>query len=233
MSIVTKQGDKGITSLWGGMRVPKDHMRIESCGALDELCSFLGLAKAHMHERATRRAIDSIQKDLFILGAEIATDAGRAAQLKRRLSQGEIARLEGVIQQLEARRVQPRMRFVIPGGTCTSSIFDVARAIARRLERRVVTLAKKHMIVNDCIGTYLNRLSDCLFLMARSGEQQDDSRIQRGTTMAKNQKYVCIPCGRQVTVDACGVSEESLWCCGMPMQRKPQAARKKKASQKR
>lgn len=167
MSIVTKAGDKGRTSLSCGKKVAKDDLRIEACGALDEVCSFLGLAKAASKNKNTRNIVHSIQKELFILGAEVAMSAPGRTRAKKRIDKSSVCVLEREIKDLELRRSIKIRSFCVPGSNGASGALDVARAVTRRAERRCVTLARKGMIDNPSIVIYLNRLSDLLYLLAR------------------------------------------------------------------
>jgi cob(I)alamin adenosyltransferase len=168
MSIVTKTGDKGETSLYCGKRVSKDDIRVEICGALDETSSFLGMAKNALKDKNTKRVVHSIQKELIVLGAEVATSAAGSGKIKKRISEGSICVLEKEIDRLEGKRVIKMRSFCIPGDSVASSALDIARAVTRRAERRYVTMFKRGMVKNSDIITYLNRLSDLLYLLARS-----------------------------------------------------------------
>ncbi|UCC94555.1 MAG: cob(I)yrinic acid a,c-diamide adenosyltransferase [Candidatus Omnitrophota bacterium] len=172
MNIVTKKGDRGITSLCGGRRVKKDHIRVEVCGMLDELSSFLGLSKSLVNNNEMKKIIGSIQKDLFIIGAEIATESKLIKHLKKRIDNDSIRSLDGIIENLERKRKSKKRCFVMPGSTVISSILDIARTITRRVERKTVALKRRKMLNNPSLFTYLNRLSDLLYLLARSCERK-------------------------------------------------------------
>jgi len=171
VSIVTKRGDKGETSLYCGKRVDKDDIRVEICGALDEVSSFLGMAKNASKDKNTKRIVHSIQKELMVLGAEVAAGAAGSGKIKKRVDKGSICVLEEEIDRLEGKRAIKIRSFCIPGDGTASSALDVARAITRRAERRSVTLLKKGMVKNPNIVIYLNRLSDLLYLLARFNEE--------------------------------------------------------------
>ncbi len=172
MSIVTKTGDKGTTSLYCGKRVDKDHIRVEICGALDEVSSFLGMAKNASKDKGTKSTIHLIQKELIPLCAEFATSAASSNKIKKKIDKDSICVLEKEICLLEDKSVVKMKSFSIPGKGMASSSLDVARAITRRAERRCVTLAKRGMIKNPNIVIYLNRLSDLLYLLARINEKK-------------------------------------------------------------
>jgi len=171
MSITTKTGDKGMTSLFWGERLSKDHIRIDTCGTLDELCSFIGLAKSIIRNRATKEILETIQKDLFVIGAEIATQAKFINRLENRIDNSYVKRLEDNISDLERKLKLKECCFLLPGENFISAVFDVARTVARRAERMVVSLKNKNRLKNQYILVYLNRLSDLLYLLARSHEK--------------------------------------------------------------
>lgn len=172
MGIVTKAGDRGATSLYCGSRVSKDDIRVEICGALDEVSSFLGMAKNASKDKGTKRIVHSVQKELIILAAEVATSSAGSGKIKKRVDKSSIRVIEREIGRLEGKRIARLKSFCIPGKSAVSSVLDVARAITRRAERRSVTLSKKGMIKNPDIVVYLNRLSDLLYLLARANENK-------------------------------------------------------------
>ncbi len=167
MGIVTKSGDKGRTSLYRGKRVGKDHLRIEICGGLDELSSYLGTAKNLIKDLSVRKIIESLQKDLFLVGAEVVCEKEAAMKLKRRIGSHQVKVIEKQIKELEKKKITLKKGFVIPGRTLYSGLLDVSRALTRRIERRVVALARKQNINNANLLVYLNRISDLLYLLAR------------------------------------------------------------------
>ncbi|MFA5039139.1 MAG: cob(I)yrinic acid a,c-diamide adenosyltransferase [Candidatus Omnitrophota bacterium] len=169
MSIVTKKGDGGKTSLFFGGIVPKDHPRVELCGTLDELSSFLGISKSLIKDPGIKECLEAVQKDLLVIGAEVATAVKFVKILKKRIDEKNTKRLEDCICGLEAGRKRT-FCFSVPGKTLVASCLDVARTIARRAERRAVSLAKRKLLKNREILAYLNRLSDLLYLLARKSE---------------------------------------------------------------
>ena len=125
MSIVTKKGDRGLTFLYWGGRVGKDNLRVEAYGTLDELCSFLGLAKSLIKERKVKELLESIQRDLFVISAEVATKVQFVRKLKKRIDKSYVARLEKNIQGLEKKLRRKGCCFVLPGENVSSSIFEI------------------------------------------------------------------------------------------------------------
>ncbi len=165
MKIYTKTGDKGLTSLIGGTRVPKDHPRIECYGTVDELNSYIGLIRCQdigIHER---NLLKEIQDRLFTIGAELAADPERSTKKLPDLKPEDIALLEQEMDTMSA--ILPALtHFVLPGGNTAVSFCHVARCICRRAERLAVHLATDSH-VNENVLVYLNRLSDYLFVLSR------------------------------------------------------------------
>jgi cob(I)alamin adenosyltransferase len=171
MPISTKKGDKGFTSLLGGRRVPKFHLRPETYGTLDELNSFLGMARAVAKDRTVKETLLTIQNHLFIIGSVLALSGRDRNLLKREISQKEVDWLTRLSTDFEA-SLMPEPEFIIYGESFISSILDVARAVSRRAERRVAEMKSKRMLSNPKILEYLNRLSDVLYLLARYEERK-------------------------------------------------------------
>lgn len=157
--IYTRKGDKGKTDLLSGERCNKDSPRIEAIGAVDELNSFLGLARAYNRDREIEGILFGLQKMLFIVGSELAT------KKMKRIIKNDIKDLERIISHLES-KIIPIKRFVIPSGNEFISALHIARAVCRRTERRIVALTKKEKINPELIA-YMNRLSSLLFVLAR------------------------------------------------------------------
>lgn len=166
MRIYTKTGDDGTTGLLGGQRVSKDSPRVEAYGSVDELNAHLGLAIAQMptHERF-RQMLQQAQNDLFVVGAELAVPVGKKPVIAP-LSEGHVLTIERYIDEVEE-QLQPLRHFILPGGTVAAATLHVARTVCRRAERRVVSLFHVEP-GNPYIVTYLNRLGDLLFVMARA-----------------------------------------------------------------
>ncbi|MDD5495858.1 MAG: cob(I)yrinic acid a,c-diamide adenosyltransferase [Candidatus Omnitrophica bacterium] len=167
MSIVTKAGDKGMTSLCFGRRIYKDDPRIDICGNLDELCSYIGLSKSIIKDKKAGRLLQSIQEEIFVIGAEVA----RGKKSTRKISPAHVRNIEKYIDELERKKVLKKRCFYLPGQDFTAAVLDVARTVARRVERSAVALKRKKMLRNALILVYLNRLSDLLYLMARCYEK--------------------------------------------------------------
>ncbi|MFA6469225.1 MAG: cob(I)yrinic acid a,c-diamide adenosyltransferase [Bacteroidota bacterium] len=165
MKIYTKTGDTGETALFGGERVPKDAIRIEAYGSVDELNCILGVVRSMNTDRTIESILGKIQPQLFELGADLATPSDKRTSIIPRIKLSRVAALEKSIDALEI-KLKPLTSFILPGGTSTASYLHLARTVCRRTERQAVRLTR-----NEKIGTavimYLNRLSDLLFVMAR------------------------------------------------------------------
>ena len=169
MKIYTKTGDEGETGLFGGERVPKDHRRVAAYGDVDELNAAVGLARATAPVEFEDPLLQTIQRDLFTVGAELATpDPARLAKALGGppLGDAEVTALEQAIDRLDA-GLPPLRAFILPGGAPKGAAFHVARTVCRRAERTVVGLARETP-VSAAIRHYLNRLSDLLFVLARA-----------------------------------------------------------------
>ncbi len=162
--IYTRTGDRGETGLLGGQRVPKDHGRVEAYGAIDELNSHLGLVRAQLADPELTEALGTIQNRLFDLGAELATPSTRPAAIPA-IGGAHVEALERMIDRYQD-ELAPLREFILPGGTVFAASLHVARTVARRAERRIVTLARTET-VNPELLRYMNRLSDLLFVLAR------------------------------------------------------------------
>ncbi len=165
MKIYTKTGDAGETSLFDGTRVRKNDARVEAYGEVDELHTWLGLARASRIDAALDEAVVQIQRDLFALGAQLADPADRLAPrvTKAVIGDPEVDRLEHLIDRLEE-ELPPLRRFILAGGTPAGAALHVARAVCRRAERRIVALEPP---IDPVLLRYVNRLSDLLFVLAR------------------------------------------------------------------
>ena len=175
MRTFNKNGDGGETSLLYGDRVAKSDPRCEAYGTIDEAVSALGLAR-HFSQAEVKDIILSLQRDLFVVGAELATPAEQYSKLvmkQNAVTSEMVQRLEDLIAHFEARVKMPGA-FVIPGGASAgSAALDVARTVIRRAERRVVALKESAMVKNDQVLEYLNRLSDLVFTLARYEEKAE------------------------------------------------------------
>jgi len=170
--VVTRGGDAGETSLGNGTRVRKDGMRIEALGAVDEANAALGLLRhAARDDEATASLLRTVQNDLFDLGADLAVPEG-GAKPRIRIAKTHILALEEAIAARNA-NLPPLKSFILPGGNEIAARAHLARAIVRRAERRVVSLAAAEPL-NPSLIPYLNRLSDLLFVLARAANAEGE-----------------------------------------------------------
>lgn len=169
MRIYTKSGDDGSTGLLYGGRISKSDLAAEAYGAVDEAVADLGIARAAAEDPEARRIVLRVQRDLFVVGADLATNPDERRKLKPEISlvsEGMTEGLERLIDELVGTHPLPE-EFIVPGANRVSAALDVARATVRRAERRAVALREAGREVNPEAIRYLNRLSDLLFVVAR------------------------------------------------------------------
>jgi len=163
--IYTKTGDKGQTSLIGGTRVPKNHIRIETYGTVDELNSYIGLIRDQKIDIHSRELLIEIQDRLFTIGSSLASDPEKSKMKIPDLREEDITLLEKEMDKMD--ESLPELRsFVLPGGHPTVSFCHIARCVCRRAERLTIQLSE-NSFVSDLVIKYLNRLSDYLFMLSR------------------------------------------------------------------
>lgn len=179
MRIYTRKGDTGTTGLlYGGDRVSKADLRTDAYGTTDEAVAALGLARAAIGTETDRTEarlgglILRLQRELFVVGAELATHVGRRDRLSggtTLVTEEMVTALEGEIDELEKLVEQPK-EFVVPGESTVGAAIDLARTVVRRAERRAVALAADGGLPDSRVVPYLNRLADLLFVMARAAD---------------------------------------------------------------
>ena len=167
LKIYTKTGDLGKTSLIGGTKVPKSHIRIEAYGTVDELNSYIGLVMDNLSDEASKAVLNGIQDRLFTIGSSLACDPDKEPLMKiPDLKEEDIKLLETEIDKMN--EILPPMKsFILPGGHVSISTAHVARCICRRAERCCVNMQQQELFVEPLVIKYLNRLSDYLFVLAR------------------------------------------------------------------
>jgi len=178
--IYTKTGDDGTTGLLYGGRIPKDDLLTEAYGTTDEAVAVLGLARAQTDDEVMRTDLLALQRELFVVGADLATNPKERSKLEPEVSlvtDRMVRRLERRIDDLVEERPLPQV-FIVPGANPASASIDVARSVVRRAERAVVAVEHAQREVNPEVRRYLNRLSDLLFVLARwqAGEAEPASR---------------------------------------------------------
>jgi cob(I)alamin adenosyltransferase len=171
MKIYTKTGDKGYTSLIGGTRVPKHHLRIESYGTVDELNSYIGLIRDQDIAEQDKLLLKEIQDRLFTIGSSLASDPEKSKMIIPDLHEADIELLEKEMDKMNEELPELR-HFILPGGNNAISFCHIARCVCRRAERLSVHLSEESR-VDEKVNIYLNRLSDYLFTLARKiGDDQ-------------------------------------------------------------
>jgi cob(I)alamin adenosyltransferase len=172
MKIYRKAGNEGDTSLLGGERVLKDDLRVEAYGTVDELNSVIGIVRSMKVSKVVDVVLERVQNDLLIIGADLAAPLSLSRRTAKvpRIDRRRIGAIEAIIDQIQP-KLPPLKRFILPGGSQVSSLLHLARAVCRRAERRAVHLGRAQKI-NPGILSYLNRLSDLLFILARSANHK-------------------------------------------------------------
>lgn len=185
MKIYTKTGDKGLTSLIGGTRVPKHDIRIESYGTVDELNSWIGLIGDQEIEGSHKTILKHIQQTLFVIGSHLAADPERSKMTLPELEIVEVELLEKAIDKMNE-QLPDLTHFILPGGSTIISYCHLARCVCRRAERITVHLAELSF-ANELIIIYLNRLSDYLFVLGRAiGKELNVTENQWLPSLKKN-----------------------------------------------
>ena len=170
MKIYTKTGDSGTTSLLGGARVSKAHIRIEAYGTVDELNSYIGLLRDQEVNSSRRDFLKAIQDRLFTIGADLATEPGKDKVVKPDLFDSDITTLEKAMDAMDE-QLPALTSFVLPGGHQSVSFSHIARCVCRRAERICITMNELEPVSN-LVLKYLNRLSDYLFVLGRMMAQE-------------------------------------------------------------
>ena len=172
--VYTKFGDSGETSLLYGGRISKNSPNTEAYGITDEAVSVMGLARAFTSDERVNDMLRQLQRELFTIAAELATDPGKYELFQQHFSpvtEEMVTSLEEAIDSLEEEFEMPKV-FILPGGSKASSAIDLARCVIRTAERRVVAMAEQDLLTNSLIMTYLNRLGDLLFVLARYEDRE-------------------------------------------------------------
>ena len=173
MKIYTKKGDTGTTQLIGGTRVPKNHIRIEAYGTVDELNSYIGLTSDSISDVKVKDILKEIQDRLFTIGSSLASDPEKSKMKIPDLKEDDVTLLENEMDKMNEHL--PEMKsFILPGGLAANSICHIARCVCRRAERLAVALSENEP-VEPLVIKYLNRLSDYLFVLSRKISHDADA----------------------------------------------------------
>ena len=177
MKIYTRTGDKGQTSLVGGHRVSKGCDRLESYGTVDELNSQLGLLITYCKEKTDISFLTDVQHNLFVVGSYLATDSTQT-KVRNIVTAEMVETLETEIDRIDS-VLPPQKLFILPGGSRSSSVAHVCRCVCRRAERCIIRLAENGVEIDDNVVSYINRLSDYLFILARklNGDENHEEII--------------------------------------------------------
>ncbi|MDO9152116.1 MAG: cob(I)yrinic acid a,c-diamide adenosyltransferase [Paludibacter sp.] len=166
MKIYTKTGDKGTTGLIGGTRIPKNDIRLEAYGTVDELNSFIGLLKTFSLQNAEENFLFEIQNKLFSIGSYLATDTSKTSlDSSLFLTEQDVISIENEIDRLNE-KLPPLSNFILPGGTQSAAVCHICRTVSRRAERRIFDVSNLYSVDNH-IYMYVNRLSDYFFVLSR------------------------------------------------------------------
>jgi cob(I)alamin adenosyltransferase len=174
VKVYTRRGDAGETGLLFGGRVPKDDPRCEAYGTVDTAVSAMGLARALCQNAWVKEVLLDVQREMFIVGSELATDTADYGRLRTTFSvvtADMVSRLEGLIDEVDA-QIELPSAFIVPGGSAGSGALDLARTLVRESERRVVALQGQPTAPKPEVLRYLNRLSDLLFMLARFEDKE-------------------------------------------------------------
>lgn len=172
LKIYTKTGDAGNTSLIGGTKIPKSHIRIDSYGNVDELNSYIGLVGDYLPQSNLKQVLKAVQDRLFTIGSSLACDPNKETGMHLPdLKEEDIEMLEKEIDRMNE-ELPPMKHFILPGGHVAVSTIHIARCVCRRAERGVVALLQDEQFVELLVIKYLNRLSDYLFVLGRYVGQQ-------------------------------------------------------------
>lgn len=161
--IYTRRGDSGMTSLVGGSRVPKNHIRVEAYGTVDELNAFTGSLAAVLPDMEERQLLEAIQCHLFSLGAHLANETSESGSST--LPEGALQELEDAIDRMDE-TLPPWRGFILPGGSQAAAASHLCRTVCRRAERRILELSESSKVHPDILS-YINRLSDFFFVLSR------------------------------------------------------------------
>ena len=186
VKVYTRRGDTGETGLLFGGRVPKDDPRCDAYGTVDTAVSAMGLARALCGDAWVKGVLLEVQRDMFVVGSELATDPSDYGRLRSTfgvVTADMVAKLERLIDEVNAQIELPRA-FIVPGGSAGSGALDLARSLVREIERRVVALQGARAEPKPEVLRYLNRLSDLLFMLARFEDKDLPAQLSSGEERA-------------------------------------------------
>lgn len=187
MKVYTRKGDSGETGLFGGSRVSKNSLKVDSYGNVDESAAFIGVARALIKDQKIKELLYKIQEKFLVVGAYLASDSKGVSKLKEKIEEEDITKLEECIEEY-SKNLLPLYKFIIPGENVESAALHVARTVVRRSERKIVALKDIEEVAPEVLK-YINRVSDLLFVLARVVEDDAAVKYISQTLMEKIKKY--------------------------------------------
>ena len=174
MKVYTRKGDSGETGLYGGSRISKNSIKVDTYGNIDESAAFIGAARALIKDKEIKDILYKIQEKFLVIGAYLASDKNVIAKLKEKIEISDIENLEKIMDEY-SKNLLPLYKFIIPGENIESAALHVARTVVRRSERKIVALKERDEVAPEVLK-YVNRVSDILFVLARVVEDQEAVR---------------------------------------------------------
>lgn len=174
MKVYTRKGDSGETGLYGGSRISKNSIKVDTYGNIDESAAFIGAARALVKDKKVKDILYKIQEKFLVIGAYLASDKNGISKLKEKIEVSDIENLEKIMDEY-SKNLLPLYKFIIPGENIESAALHVARTVVRRSERKIVALKERDEVAPEILK-YVNRVSDILFVLARVVEDQEAVR---------------------------------------------------------
>ena len=174
MKVYTRKGDSGETGLYGGSRISKNSIKVDTYGNIDESAAFIGAARALIKDKEIKDILYKIQEKFLVIGAYLASDKNGITKLKEKIEISDIENLEKIMDEY-SKNLLPLYKFIIPGENIESAALHVARTVVRRSERKIVALKERDEVAPEVLK-YVNRVSDILFVLARVVEDQEAVR---------------------------------------------------------
>lgn len=183
IKVYTKKGDSGETGLYGGSRISKNNIKVDTYGNIDESAAFIGAARALVKDKEIKDVLYKIQEKFLVVGAHLASDKNGVSKLKEKIEITDIENIEKMIDEY-SKNLLPLYKFIIPGDNIESAALHVARTVVRRSERKIVVLKESEEVAPEILK-YINRVSDILFVLARIVEDQEAVKYISKTIMEK------------------------------------------------
>lgn len=174
MKVYTRKGDSGETGLYGGSRISKNSIKVDTYGNIDESAAFIGAARALVKDKKVKDILYKIQEKFLVIGAYLASDKNGISKLKEKIEVSDVENLEKIMDEY-SKNLLPLYKFIIPGENIESAALHVARTVVRRSERKIVALKERDEVASEILK-YVNRVSDILFVLARVVEDQEAVR---------------------------------------------------------